>query len=362
MNRTLIYKPLIDTPTPTQAKPGEIFFDTNGRGYYLTNGGKVVAFTSAPHWIQTSKDAGFDDGTNSIYYHFADKQFYLQGKENADGTFSGDLVWTAGNFNPSLKANLNSPVLSNGRVPTPSINSADGTIPNTSWVNSRVSSAVATGTVLWSATPANNIDGWLLMNGQAVSRTQYATLFAMIGTGFGAGDGTTTFNLPNAGGYFIRGWDDGRGVDAGRALNTFQAQAIISHTHIASMAAAGQHNHSTWTDTQGWHGHGGTTDFQGQHQHVNPWGERDQSYARFGYYDGSNTHLGTNSDDFDNYAFLTSGAGGHSHNIGTDAQGIHGHNITVAAVGNHAHNVALDYQGAEEFRPVNIAFRPFVKY
>ena len=59
--------------------------------------------------------------------------------------------------------------------------------------------------------------GWLKANGQAVSRTTYATLFAAIGTAYGAGDGSTTFNLPDMRGEFARAWDDSRGVDAGRA-------------------------------------------------------------------------------------------------------------------------------------------------
>lgn len=46
--------------------------------------------------------------------------------------------------------------------------------------------------------------GWLLCDGSAVSRTTYATLFAAIGTSFGAGDGSTTFNLPNTAGLFLR--------------------------------------------------------------------------------------------------------------------------------------------------------------
>lgn len=45
-----------------------------------------------------------------------------------------------------------------------------------------------------SATPT---DGWLLCDGSAVSRTLYAELFAAIGTTYGAGNGTTTFNIPN---------------------------------------------------------------------------------------------------------------------------------------------------------------------
>lgn len=73
--------------------------------------------------------------------------------------------------------------------------------------------------------------GWLKANGQAVSRTLYADLFAAIGTTWGAGDGSTTFNVPELRGEFERNWDDGRGVDAGRAFGSAQAQSIQSHAH-----------------------------------------------------------------------------------------------------------------------------------
>jgi phage-related tail fiber protein len=56
-------------------------------------------------------------------------------------------------------------------------------------------------------------------------------LFSAIGTTYGAGDGSTTFNLPDLRGEFIRGWDDARGVDAGRTLGSAQAQNYQSHNH-----------------------------------------------------------------------------------------------------------------------------------
>ena len=73
-------------------------------------------------------------------------------------------------------------------------------------------------------------NGWLKANGAAVSRTTYADLFAAIGTTFGAGDGRTTFNLPDLRGEFVRGLDDGRDVDGGRRLGTAQEDAIKTHT------------------------------------------------------------------------------------------------------------------------------------
>lgn len=64
--------------------------------------------------------------------------------------------------------------------------------------------------------------GWLKANGDAVSRSTYSALFAAIGTTFGSGNGSTTFNLPDLRGEFVRGLDDARGVDSGRALGSAQ--------------------------------------------------------------------------------------------------------------------------------------------
>lgn len=73
--------------------------------------------------------------------------------------------------------------------------------------------------------------GWLKANGDAVSRTTYAALFAAIGTTYGEGDGSTTFNLPDLRGEFIRGLDDGRGADPGRSIGSSQGWSPGSHVH-----------------------------------------------------------------------------------------------------------------------------------
>jgi len=58
--------------------------------------------------------------------------------------------------------------------------------------------------------------GWLLMFGQNVSRTTYAALFAVIGTTYGVGDGSTTFTLPDLRGRVVAGEDDMGGTSANR--------------------------------------------------------------------------------------------------------------------------------------------------
>jgi microcystin-dependent protein len=103
-------------------------------------------------------------------------------------------------------------------------------------------------------------DGWLEADGSAVSRTTYARLYAVCGTTYGPGDGSTTFNLPNlrnnvvvgSGGSYARG---GTGGAATVTLTTSQIPAhdhgeSASHTHTGSGTAtsAGSHSH-TYTDS-----------------------------------------------------------------------------------------------------------------
>lgn len=103
-------------------------------------------------------------------------------------------------------------------------------------------------TILGLATPSGAITayagtsapvGYLLCNGAAVSRTTYAALFAVLGSTYGDGDGSTTFNLPDLRGEFIRGFDSGRGVDSGRALGSFQTDEIASHRHTIDTGVTG---------------------------------------------------------------------------------------------------------------------------
>ena len=100
--------------------------------------------------------------------------------------------------------------------------------------------------------------GWLLCDGTAVSRTTYASLFAVVGETYGVGNGTTTFNLPNLKGRVPVGRDsadtlfDVLGEVGGAKTHTLTTSEMPSHTHTQDA-----HTH-----TQNAHGHSG-----GSHTH-----------------------------------------------------------------------------------------------
>ena len=74
---------------------------------------------------------------------------------------------------------------------------------------------------------SENHGGWLLCGGQAVSRTDYADLFEVIGTQFGEGNGETTFNVPDYRGKFLRGLGGNSAAD----IYTAQAEGLPDHDH-----------------------------------------------------------------------------------------------------------------------------------
>lgn len=106
------------------------------------------------------------------------------------------------------------------------------------------SGVVSAGTVAYFAA-STAPTGWLVADGSAVSRTTYSDLFSAIGTTFGSGDGSTTFNVPNLGGQFIRSWASGQTTDSGRVLGSSQTDNFQTHQHnilYANAAPAGGGN------------------------------------------------------------------------------------------------------------------------
>lgn len=122
-----------------------------------------------------------------------------------------------------------------------------------------LASGMPAGTIVqWpsNTTPAN----WLICDGSAVSRSAYASLFSAIGTTYGTGDGSTTFNLPNLKGRVPVGRDsaqtefDTLGETGGAKSVTLSSSQIPSHTHSfsATTSSNGAHTHEYIIQNPGW--------------------------------------------------------------------------------------------------------------
>jgi len=193
--------------------------------------------------------------------------------------------------------------------------------------------------------------GWLKRNGANVSRIAYAKLFAVLGTRYGAGDGSTTFNIGDSRAVFVRGLDDGRGLDPGRQLGSTQQGQNASHTHSASATAAGDHTHSGSTAIAGAHTHSGTTLNAGSHTHSV---SSTASNVRTGY--------GEQPTSASVSTINTAAAGDHTHNLQINAAVGHTHAVTVAAAPAHTHTISVQASGGDEPRPINQALLICIKY
>lgn len=145
--------------------------------------------------------------------------------------------------------------------------------------------------------------GYLECNGATLSRTIYSDLFTSIGTTYGAGDGSTTFKIPDLRGEFIRGFDNGRGIDTGRVLGSSQIDTYKSHTHTGTTLSAGAHTHT---------------------------------YAAPGI-----------TNDFDG---------------GSGNAAEYAYTATTSSSGAHTHTLTIDESGFNETRPRNIAMKYCIKY
>lgn len=90
---------------------------------------------------------------------------------------------------------------------------------------------------------------WLLCDGRAVSRTTYASLFAVLGSAFGAGDGSTTFNLPNPKGRSPLAVGQGSTIETGGGTNRVLGATGGSESHILTVAEMPSHSHTFTNQT-----------------------------------------------------------------------------------------------------------------
>lgn len=216
--------------------------------------------------------------------------------------------------------------------------------------------------------------GYLFCDGSLVSRASYPDLWAYaqaVGATdegswaagysgyFSVGNGSTTFRIPDLRGVFLRGLDNGRGLDPSRPWGYYQDQQNLSHAHGVNdpshIHGVGDPGHAHSIADPG-HAHGASADVQGTHQH--------------GY-------------TYTNPAGIGTGVGGaigllvnNTQGAATDASGAHGHNISIAGAGTGigiytaGTGVYLGYSGTGvsiqasggEAHPRNMAYPLYMRY
>lgn len=177
--------------------------------------------------------------------------------------------------------------------------------------------------------------GWLVCDGAAVSRTAYAALFAAIGTTWGTGDGSTTFNLPDSRGRTFIGAGQGPGLTdrtVGQTVGTETHQLALSETP-AHAHTVNSHNHSgSSVGSGGGHSHGFTTGSDGAHTHGVPDTKTTTSTSHTHVASANPAFLASDPDPLsgDTFDATTTSAGSHSHSGTTDTATSHTHGVTVA--------------------------------
>jgi len=143
---------------------------------------------------------------------------------------------------------------------------------------------VPVGTIIDSAASSAPTN-YLLCNGAAVSRTTYAALFAAIGTNFGQGDGSTTFNLPDGRGKLKRGVDHGAGNDPDASSRTAQSTGGNTGDAVGSVQADAfkEHNHFAFKSTGGGSGSGvNSTSYARNYHNISTYGDGNFMYEILG--------------------------------------------------------------------------------
>ena len=185
-------------------------------GYAITIGTSGGSVISIPNGTTAQV---YTDGTNT---------YSAQTGSSGNFTVNGNLTVTGnetevGTLTAStLSVTNNATFAVSPTAPTPTTGDNTTKVATTAFVQNSIANVPSGSLLMWPTTSAPS--GYLLCDGTAVSRSTYATLFSLIGSTFGSGDGSTTFNLPNYTGRMPYGTTIGATGGSADAI-------VVSHTH-----------------------------------------------------------------------------------------------------------------------------------
>ena len=194
--------------------------------------------------------------------------------------------------------------------------------------------------------------GYLLCRGQAVSRSDYAALFDVIGTTWGIGDGVDTFNLPPADRVFIAASTTigyVHGTIGGAATSTATTTTDGEHTHTNTVSLAGGHTHTASTAASGSHTPEIVVLEAGEHNHV-------ITIAPGGAQAVTGITL---ANDPVVPSITMGGAGGHTHNTTLAAAGGHAHTGTALVAGEHTPQITVESDGSHNHAAAAAGWGPY---
>ena len=204
-----------------------------------------------------------------------------------------------------------------------------------------------------SGTATTPPSGYRFCNGAAINRTTFSALFGVIGTRFGNGNGSTTFNIPDLRSEFIRGANTmgGNSRSGGLGSNNAggtQGDTFESHNHNAVSASSHQHS----VGSAGSHGHTLSINSNGSHSH------------------GTGQTLNTSADGYRDWGTGSTDDDGNATSSGTGSGGSHGHSGSAGSGGSHnhgntgnggGHDHTIENTGSTETRPRNVAVTYLIK-
>jgi microcystin-dependent protein len=207
--------------------------------------------------------------------------------------------------------------------------------------NSTIPGGMPTGSII-SFAGTTTPSGWILCDGSLYGRTSgdpspQPNLFNVIGITYGVGDSLTTFAVPDLRGMFVRGFDNGRGIDPLRVFGTQQTDSFKSHNHSGNTGNQSSNHTHSFSGTSG-------TDSPDHTHQFGTWGGSAAGAGNgpLGWFGGpSGPVLGP-------------------YTVGASTQHTHTYSGTTSTESqSHVHTISSD--GQTETRPVNVAMNYIIK-